>query len=600
MWVYNLIVGHPGFADAFWMVRELSGDRRFDPFLLATGRPYVRYRLTLDRNLLVEDIERTMNQHLRERWPHMTSEGVLTDRIGYNPRTVSYMTGALPEFDYQGFPHQAVTYTGTGRDFAAVVEAATAKELRVVYYSFADRPRRVALRPWKLEPGARYRVTAGDASREQELAERGEPIPVTIPPRREVTVRIEQVSPAPPAPAKPDLALTAHDIRWNVSTDQIEATIHNVGSADAHDVPVAFYRDKELLERAVITRIGAPNDLQRETITVGTWRHRDALTEGDVVTVVIDPDGKIPEITRSNNRASWRLRLSEAERERVETRRLTTYDRRANSGRPRARQVRALTNVAYGDDDLEMQRLDAYLVSSEKPTPAVIEFHGGGWRTGDKSDLEQYDGFLRALLAEGYSVISADYRLTPRSIWPSQGDDARRVLDFVRSKAKEWNLDPEHIALVGGSAGAHLALAAGLPPEARVRAIIDLWGPSDLEMISPRVPRGEALTALFDTSAEEYEKPGAALKRALRDASPIHRVSAKSPPVFIVHDGPADASGATDPRISGANMGVHSAAFGLALAARLQAAGVAHEVMIAPDASRKFHQRALEFLKRHL
>src|SRR2546425_518920 len=165
--VYKLIVGHPGFADAFWMVRELSGDRRFDPFLLATGRPYVRYRLTLDRNLLVEDIERTMNQHLRERWPHMTSEGVLTDRIGYNPRTVSYMTGALPEFDYQGFPHQAVTYTGTGRDFAAVVEAATAKELRVVYYSFADRPRRVALRPWKLEPGARYRVTAGGASREQ-------------------------------------------------------------------------------------------------------------------------------------------------------------------------------------------------------------------------------------------------------------------------------------------------------------------------------------------------------------------------------------------------------------------------------------------------
>ena len=47
-------------------------------------------------------------------------------------------------------------------------------------------------------------------------------------------------------------------------------------------------------------------------------------------------------------------------------------------------------------------------------------------------------------------------------------------------------------------------------------------------------------------------------------------------------------------------MGVHSAAFGLALAARLRQAGVTHEVMIAPDANRKFHQQAVQFLKRHL
>src|SRR5688572_2766836 len=169
LWVYNTIVTNPVFSDAFWMVRELTGDRRYDPFLLQTGRPYVRYRMTLDRNLLVEDIETSMNQHFRQRWPHMSTEGVLTDRIGYNPRTVSYMTGALPEFGYQGFPHHAVTYTGTGRDFAAVVEAATAKELRVVYYSFADSPRRIGFRAWKLEPGTRYRVTAGKETQEHEL-----------------------------------------------------------------------------------------------------------------------------------------------------------------------------------------------------------------------------------------------------------------------------------------------------------------------------------------------------------------------------------------------------------------------------------------------
>jgi acetyl esterase/lipase len=600
LWVYNAIVTNPVFSDAFWMVRELTGDRRYDQFLLQTGRPYVRYRMTLDRNLLVEDIETSMTQSFRQRWPHMTTEGVLTDRIGYNPRTVSYMTGALPEFGYQGFPHHAVTYTGTGRDFAAVVEAATAKELRVVYYSFADRPRQIGLRPWKLEPGARYRVTAGESTRELDLGERAEPITVTAPPRQELTVRIEQISPAPAAAPRADLALTANDIRWNTQTDQVEATIHNVGSADAHNIDVAFYRGEEVLERAVITRIGAPNDLHRETITVGIWRHRDAMAEGDVVTVVVDPERKIPEITRSNNRASWRLRLNAADRERIQTRRLTTLDRRATAvGKP-VWPVRTLTNVIYGDDDPEMQRLDAYLVASEKPTPVVIEFHGGGWRTGEKSQFELYTGFLETILREGYSLVSADYRLTPRAIWPAQGDDARKVIEFVRSKAVEWNIDPERIAVIGGSAGAHLALAAGLPPEARVRAIIDLWGPSDLEMISPRVSRGDALTGLFDATAEEYEKPAPALKSALRNASPIHRVTAKSPPVLIVHDGPADATSPADPRISGANMGVHSAAFGLALAARLRQAGVAHEVLIAPDAGRTFHQKALQFLKRHL
>jgi acetyl esterase/lipase len=600
LWVYNNIVTNPGFADAFWMVRELTGERRFDPFLLETGRPYVRYRLTGDKNLLVDDIEQSVNQPMRQRWPHMSSEGVLTDRIGYNPRTVSYMTGALPEMSYQGFPHHAVTYTGAGRDFAAVVEAATAKELQVLYYSFADRPLRIGLRPWKLETGARYRIAAGQETREQELAERGAPIEVMIPPRQEVLVRIEQIAPAPAPAPRADLGLTTHDIGWNAQTDQIEATIHNLGAADAHNIQVAFYRGKELLERAVITRIGAPLDLQRETITVGTWRHRDTMTEGDVLTVVVDPDGKIPEITRVNNRASWRLALNDADRERIETRRLTMFDRRANIGTSRVRQVRALTNVAYGDDDPEMQRLDAYLVSSEKPTPVIIEFHGGGWRTGEKSELDLYGGLLHTLMREGYSVISANYRLTPKAIWPAQRDDTRRVLEFVRSKAAEWNLDPERVALIGGSAGAHLALALGLAPEARVRAIIDLWGPSDLEMISPRVARGEALTALFDATAEEYEKPGPALKQALRDASPLHQVTAKSPPVFIVHNGPADAAGPTDPRISGSNMGVHSAAFGLALAARLRQAGVTHEVMIAPDANQKFHQQAVQFLKRHL
>ncbi len=613
-WIFNKLLEAQHVADALYIARDLTGDSRYDDYLLAAGRPYVRYRLTGDLSLLIDDLE-AVNAQVRRRWPHMTTEGVMTDRIGYNPRAVSYMTGVIPEIGYQGFPHHAVTYAGTGREFAAVTEDASPSRLRVLYYSFAEGPRTISIRPWRLSTGSRYRVTAssaGDGARlhsaELLLEERGQQIQIPMPARKEVRVEFARLDEPPPYSPRADLAITAGDIRWNAASDQIEATVHNVGSAVATNFEVAFYRQddkgRRLLEKAIVSRLGAPDELHSENITVGTWHHRDSMIEGDTVVVMIDPDRKLKEITRTNNSAVLRLALTEPEREAMITKRLTEQDQRFRITRPKAPlerpRIRTISNVVYGGVDPIAQRLDAYLVESAAPAPVVIEFHGGGWRTGEKSDLDQYGGFIRQLMAAGFSLISADYRLTPRHIWPAQGEDALAVLKFVRSKGKEWNIDPSRIVLIGGSAGAHLALYAGLQKGSGVRAIVDLWGPGDLSMISPRVSRGEALTALFDTTVEEYEKPGGMIASAIRDASPIHLITPQSPPVFIVHNGPADATSPSDPRISGVNMGVHSAAFGLALAQRLKQAGVTHEILIAPAAGREFQARALEFVKRHL
>ena len=276
--------------------------------------------------------------------------------------------------------------------------------------------------------------------------------------------------------------------------------------------------------------------------------------------------------------------------------------------------IRTLKDVVYGTDDPELQRLDAYLVQGPKPLPVVIEFHGGGWRGGTKNDLDQHAGFLRRLLDEGVSLISADYRLTPKAIHPAQVEDAARVVQFVRSKAREWNLDPERIALMGGSAGAHLALWVGLHPDladpkssdpvkrhsTRVQAIVDLWGPSDFTAVSARIPRGELLAALVGATVEQYENPDAALKKRIIDVSPVSFVSRGDPPVFIAHNSPADVTSASDPRISGEKMHGHSAVFGLILAERLKQAGVPHEILLAPDAQTTFQEKAYDFLKRHL
>jgi acetyl esterase/lipase/outer membrane protein assembly factor BamB len=276
--------------------------------------------------------------------------------------------------------------------------------------------------------------------------------------------------------------------------------------------------------------------------------------------------------------------------------------------------VRTLRDVIYGSDDTALQRLDAHLPGGAKPAPVVIEFHGGGWREGTKNDLDQHFGFLRRLIHEGFALVSADYRLTPKAIYPAQVEDAARVVQFVRSRAREWNIDPGRVALMGGSAGAHLALWVGLHPEiadpesadpvrrfsTRVRAIVDLWGPSDLTAANLRVPRAEAIPALFGATLEQCENPDPSLKKRMVEASPLYHVARDAPPVLIVHNGPSDATSASDPRVSGKNMNVHSAAFGLLLAERLKQAGVMHDVFIAPDAQSTFLDRASEFLRRHL
>ena len=113
-------------------------------------------------------------------------------------------------------------------------------------------------------------------------------------------------------------------------------------------------------------------------------------------------------------------------------------------------------NVAYGEH--ERQVLDFYQAESSQSTPVVFHIHGGGWVWGDKAVVPDLEEFLAA----GISVASINYRyswqaqlagVTPPVEWPLT--DAVRALQFVRSKATEWNLDKKRIAATGTSAGAY-------------------------------------------------------------------------------------------------------------------------------------------------
>ncbi len=115
-----------------------------------------------------------------------------------------------------------------------------------------------------------------------------------------------------------------------------------------------------------------------------------------------------------------------------------------------------LSGVRYGDHERHV--LDFWRAESKQPTPVAFVIHGGGWSGGSKERLHRFAD-PNALLDAGISVVAINYRLMAHSqgvVPPVKAPlhDAARALQFVRSKAKEWNLDKKRIGAAGGSAGA--------------------------------------------------------------------------------------------------------------------------------------------------
>jgi acetyl esterase/lipase len=160
---------------------------------------------------------------------------------------------------------------------------------------------------------------------------------------------------------------------------------------------------------------------------------------------------------------------------------------------------------------------------------AVLMVHGGGWAAGDRGELRD----LATMAArEGVVAFSMDYRLTAQDgvRWPMPADDVSDVLAWLRANAKRLRIDPDRIALLGGSAGGHLAawVARDADPSKRPARLIVLWGPWDLGPLPEHGP--------------DWVRPTVARLldgQPARAASPLHHLVHDMPPTLIVH-GSAD------------------------------------------------------------
>jgi acetyl esterase/lipase len=202
--------------------------------------------------------------------------------------------------------------------------------------------------------------------------------------------------------------------------------------------------------------------------------------------------------------------------------------------------VREELDVVYGHAGGEDLQLDLFAPKDvEGPFPAVVILHGGGWTKGTHEFFRPLAG---ALAARGYVAASVGYRMAPRHRFPSQIQDVKCAVRWLRANAERFRIDRERIAALGFSAGGHLALLLGLTQDkdefegdggnreqsSRVQAVINISGPTDLTRPEwPEVTR----TVFFDLLGGSREQ----LADAYRTASPITYVHRGAPPVLTIH-----------------------------------------------------------------
>jgi acetyl esterase/lipase len=192
-----------------------------------------------------------------------------------------------------------------------------------------------------------------------------------------------------------------------------------------------------------------------------------------------------------------------------------------------------VTTVVY-DPRHDASALDVHAPVGAAATPAVLLVHGGGWWTGDRDEMTR---FAERLAAAGYVAAAMDYRLVPDHHFPAQVLDTFCALSYLRASADTLGIDPARIAVLGYSAGAHLAAMTGVAAD--VAALQDPGCPSGLTGPAAAVIAGAGpfrLDVLQDGTTERFI--GASIEEAPEAwalAAPINHVGPGEPPFLLVH-----------------------------------------------------------------
>lgn len=195
-------------------------------------------------------------------------------------------------------------------------------------------------------------------------------------------------------------------------------------------------------------------------------------------------------------------------------------------------------DIVYREIDGQKQMLNVYIPASvgDGIAPAVIYVHGGGWMAGDRNMAFGGKRDCVPLIAAGFVVVTIDYRLAPKFMFPAQIEDSKAAVRFVRANAERFHIDPDRIGAMGESAGGHLVAMLGLAgPSAgfdvgenldqssSVKAVVALYGVFDLTKLSayPKLTE-DIIKKVFPDDT-------------LKSGSPVTYITPEAPPFLVIH-----------------------------------------------------------------
>jgi acetyl esterase/lipase len=194
-----------------------------------------------------------------------------------------------------------------------------------------------------------------------------------------------------------------------------------------------------------------------------------------------------------------------------------------------------LTDVSYGSDPA--QRMDVYLPAGRTTatTKVFIMVHGGAWTTGDKTEFDAYIPIFKQRLPD-YAIFNINYRLAAlpsANTFPTQEADVKTAFTFIMTKGDEYKFNPEKLAVLGASAGGHLALLQTYKNATpKVKALVDMFGPTDMTALY------NGSNAFLQLNMQSLLNGTPSTNAALyQSSSPINYVTAQSPPTLILHGG---------------------------------------------------------------
>lgn len=291
---------------------------------------------------------------------------------------------------------------------------------------------------------------------------------------------------------------------------------------------------------------------------------------------------------------------------------LKTRKPRANSrSRIQARSRPQLRPPTYGDVKYgphERNVLDFYKAESDKPMPLAVYIHGGGFRGGSKKSLNVRT--LQELLDAGISVAAIEYRLISDKPLPAAHHDSLRALQFIRSKAGQWNIDKKRIGAFGGSAGAQICMWLAFHDEmanaessdplkresSRLTCVVTNGGQTTMEfdwwkkwVPGYDKPHRDRTEVFGDVTNEELDK-------IVEDISALSLITADDPPIFMTYGMKPDDPIPTDPaRVQGWK--VHHVMFGVKLKEKMDELGVEADLKY-PDAQTTYQSNTSFFIKK--